>query len=58
MAKFEIYYSQANDYRWRLKAANGEIVAMSEGYTTKQSAIHSAQRVQTLAPSATVVELT
>lgn len=26
------------DWRWRLRAANGEIVAQSEGYTTQASA--------------------
>jgi len=34
--KFVIYKDSAKNYRWRLKAANGYIVADSaEGYTTK-----------------------
>ena len=57
MVKFEIYYSQANDYRWRLKAANGEIVAVSQGYSEKSSAIRSANSIKQLAPIATIVEV-
>ena len=33
--KFEIYVDKAGEYRFRLKATNGQIVAVSEGYTTK-----------------------
>jgi len=33
-AKFEIYKS-GTQYRWRLKAANGEIVASGEAYKTR-----------------------
>ncbi|MCA9388895.1 YegP family protein [Candidatus Berkelbacteria bacterium] len=58
MAKFEIYLDRAREYRWRLKAANGEIVAASEGYTSKQSAITSVQLIKRLAPMAPVYDLT
>lgn len=54
---FEIYYSQANDYRWRLKAGNAEIVAVSEGYTTKSSANRSAERVKEIAVLASITEI-
>ena len=54
---FEVYYSQGNDYRWRLKAGNGEIVAVSEGYSVKASAKRSAERVRELASIAYVVEI-
>lgn len=57
MAKFQVYYSKAGDYRWRLKAANGEIVAVSEGYTAKASAIKTVQRIKELAPTATIENL-
>lgn len=30
--KFEIYLDKAGEYRFRLKAVNGEIIASSEGY--------------------------
>lgn len=58
MAKFEVYYSKAHDYRWRLKAGNGEIVAVGEGYTVKSSAIRSAQLVKELAPIASIEDIT
>jgi uncharacterized protein YegP (UPF0339 family) len=33
--KFEIFIDVASKYRFNLKAANGEIIAASEGYETK-----------------------
>ena len=33
--KFEIYKDTEGEYRYRLKAANGEIVATGESYKTK-----------------------
>ena len=36
--KFEIYQDAAKEFRWRLKAANGEILATSgQGYKAKES---------------------
>jgi len=55
--KFEVYKDTAGYHRWRLKAANGEIVATSEGYTTRSSAKASAQKVQVWANGATIVEI-
>jgi uncharacterized protein YegP (UPF0339 family) len=57
MVRFEVYLSKGNDFRWRLVAANNEIVATSEGYQTKQGALTSAKRIQQLAPIARIVEL-
>lgn len=38
-AHFEIYPDTAGDWRWRLRAANGRIVADSaEGYASKRNA--------------------
>lgn len=56
MAKFVIYKDTAGYHRWRLIANNGEKVAASEGYASKQNAIRSAQRVRELATNATIVE--
>ena len=35
MAKFEIYKDNKEEFRFRLKADNGQIVLSSEGYKTK-----------------------
>lgn len=56
--KFIIYRDRAGEYRWRLVAGNGEIVAVSEGYTAKQSAIWSAKRVKIWASMAQIVDAT
>ena len=56
-AKFEVYTDRAGEYRFRLKAPNGEIIAVSEGYTTKQSALNGVESVKKNAPIAEVVEL-
>ena len=58
MVKFKIYRDIAGQYRWRLVARNGEIVATSEAYTTKYSALISARRVKILAAIAIIVDLT
>lgn len=58
MAKFQVYFSKAKDYRWRLKSANGEIVAVSEGYVAKQSAVRSVSKVKELTSVATYEDLT
>ena len=56
-AKFEIYKS-GDQYRFRLKAANGEIVATGESYSTKQGAERGVVAVKNAAASATVEDLT
>lgn len=35
--KFEVYTDKAGKYRFRLKAANGQIIAWGEGYESKAS---------------------
>ena len=58
MAKFVIYRDVAGQYRWRLVANNGEKVAASEAYVSKQGALNSAQRVKILAASANIMDNT
>lgn len=55
---FEIYQDHKREYRWRFKAANGEIVAVSEGYTTKGSCNYSIQLIKMFSSTATVHDLT
>jgi uncharacterized protein YegP (UPF0339 family) len=52
-AKFEVYADRAGEYRWRLVASNGRIVADSgEGYTRERDALRAVRRVRFLAPLA------
>jgi len=37
--KYQIFKDAAEKYRFHLKASNGEIIAASEGYETKDSAL-------------------
>lgn len=55
--KFEVFKDQSNEYRFRLKAPNGEIIATSEGYTAKASCFNGIESVKKNAPIAAIVEL-
>ena len=50
--KFEMYTDKAGEFRFRLKARNGQIIAVSEGYTTKASCENGIASVQKNAPEA------
>ncbi|MBQ4616970.1 MAG: YegP family protein [Clostridia bacterium] len=54
--KFEIYEDKAGEFRFRLKAKNGEIIATSEGYKAKTSCENGIASVKKNAPDAEVVE--
>ena len=48
--KFELYKDASSEYRFRLKAANGENILASEGYTSKAGAKNGINAVKTNAP--------
>ena len=54
--KFEMYEDKGGEFRFRLKARNGEIIATSEGYKTKASCENGIDSVKKNAPEAEVVE--
>ena len=54
--KFEIYKDKAGEFRFRLKARNGEIVLVSEGYKKKDSCINGVASVIKNAADAEVVK--
>lgn len=54
--KFEVYMDKVGEYRFRLKARNGEIIAISEGYKAKASCLNGIESVRKNAPEASVVE--
>ena len=53
--KFEVYQDKAGEYRFRLKAKNGQIVAVSEGYKAKPSCLNGIESVKKNAPDAPTV---
>ncbi len=54
--KFEIYLDKAGEYRFRLKAKNGEIIAVSEGYKALAGCKNGIESVKKNAPDAAVSE--
>lgn len=52
--KFELYTDKAGEFRFRLKARNGEIIAVSEGYKAKASCLNGIDSVRRNAPDAAV----
>ncbi|PSQ38602.1 DUF1508 domain-containing protein [Halobacteriales archaeon SW_5_70_135] len=55
---FELYRDSAGEWRWRLVATNGNIVADSgEGYASKQGARRGIDSVRRIAPEAVVHEV-
>lgn len=53
--KFEVYLDQSGAFRFRLKAKNGETIASSEGYTSKQACMNGIESVRKNAVDATIV---
>lgn len=52
--KFEMYTDKRGEFRFRLKATNGEIIATSEGYKAKASCLNGIESVKKNAPEAEV----
>ncbi|ACM58218.1 HVO_2922 family protein [Halorubrum lacusprofundi] len=57
-ATFELYEDAAEEYRWRLRHRNGNIIADSgEGYASESNARDAIGRVREYAPDADVLEV-
>ena len=54
--KFELYEDKSGEYRFRLKATNGEIIGTSEGYAAKASCQNGIASVQKNAADAEITE--
>ncbi len=52
--KYEVYTDKAGEFRFRLKARNGEIIAVSEGYKAKPSCFNGIESVKKNAPDAAI----
>lgn len=53
--KFEMYRDKAGEYRFRLKARNGQIIGVSEGYTGKAGCENGIESVRKNAAEAEIV---
>ena len=54
--KFEIYTDKAGEFRFRLKATNGQIIATGEGYVAKASCLNGVESVRRNVVDAPVVD--
>jgi uncharacterized protein len=57
-SKFEIYNDKAGEFRFRLKAGNGQTILASEGYSAKSGCTNGIESVKTNGPTAEIVDLT
>ena len=55
--KFEVYKDKAGEFRFRLKAKNGEVIVVSEGYKAKASCLKGIESVKKNAPDSPVVKV-
>lgn len=53
--KFQLYRDNAGDYRFRLRARNGEIIATSENYTSHSGCLSGMESVRSNAPEAEIL---
>ena len=52
--KFVVTKDKKGEYRFALKAGNGEVIAISEGYAAKASALNGIESVRKNAADATI----
>jgi len=56
--KFELYKDSQGKYRFRLKASNGQIIAVGEAYESKAAAVNGIDSVRRNAADATLDDQT
>ena len=54
---FEVYEDKNGEFRFRLKAGNGEIIGQSESYKAKAGCMNGIESVKKNAPDAQIVEV-
>ena len=54
--KFEVYADKAGEFRFRLKATNGQVIAVSEGYATLANCLNGVESVKKNAADAPIAE--
>ena len=55
-AKFEIFIDRKKQYRFHLKASNGEIIAVGEAYETKAACLKGIKSIQKNAHTAAIID--
>ena len=50
--KFELYQDAGGQFRFRLKAGNGQVIASSQAYSTKKACLSGIESVRRNAPDA------
>jgi len=54
---FETYIDKASEHRWRLRATNGQVIAVSgEGYKNKTDMVEMINKIQDKSQYAKIVE--
>ena len=53
--KFEVYTDKAGEFRFRLKATNGQVIATSEGYKALASCLNGVESVKKNAVDAAIM---
>ena len=54
--KFEVYVDKAGEYRYRLKATNGQIIAVGESYKALSSCLNGIESVRKNAAEKNIVK--
>ena len=54
--KFQLYQDKGGNFRFRLNSRNGQVVAVSEGYSTKAACENGIESVRKNAPEAEIEE--
>ena len=56
--KFEVYKAKNGEFRFRLKASNGQVIAVGEGYKSKKSCLNGIESIRKNAPGAALDDQT
>ena len=58
MAKFEVYKETGGQFRFRLKANNGQVIATGEGYKTRAGVMNGIASIKKNAAGASIDDTT
>lgn len=56
--KFVVFQDAQGQYRFRLKAGNGQVIAIGEAYTTKKACLSGIDSIRRNAPGAALEDQT